>query len=206
MEMKTSKKLMLALVPIFALVLVMSAVAVPAQGAIDGYGYVYLTDDGATENYLTTDWRIYVEIPSYLGLDESYWNITVYGEEINGTGSAVSDHYIVTFYVDDGATNLSHVANLDPIKYYETAPVTWANISIDSVDIATMVVNSDATIFVKISVDSPTTVLDSYHTDVVIQETQMVAMVWAIVPPVLSVALICIVVGWMGQIFKKMKR
>lgn len=124
----------------------------PVQASYSSMGHAYLLDNGAGSVNSTTDWKFVIEQPMYLARDNGYWNFTVYGEMVNNTGSATNATYVVTIYINDGETNLSHTANIAVSK---TARV-YGNISVDSTDIESMVSNSSAVITYKLSLAGDT--------------------------------------------------
>lgn len=204
--MKTSRNVIALVVMMLAALAIAGAMAPSVYAAQPSTTYVWLTDDGKvnTTDFTGTDYRFFVDVPAYLGLDQEYWNITVYGEWVNNSGYAYlhEGNWKVTTYIYDGATNKTEVSTLAMVVN-QTAP-TWGNISYDSTDIAAMVANDSSLYYVKLQA-SNNTVMDGYVTTIVIEETELSAMVFALVPPVLAVVMVCIVLGWMGQIFRKMK-
>jgi len=205
--MKTSRKVIALVAMMLAALAIAGAMAPPVYAAQPKTTYVWLTDDGKvnTTDFTGTDYRFFVDVPAYLGLDQDYWNITVYGEWINNSGYAYlhEGNWKVTVYIYDGATNKTEVATV-AMAVNQTTP-TWSNISYDSTDIGAMVANDSSLYYVKLQA-SNNTLMDGYVTTVVIEETQLTAMVYAIIPPVLAVVMICIVIGWTAQIFKKMQQ
>jgi hypothetical protein len=148
-----------------AVALALCAALAPAQAYVASSGGVWLTDDGGS-NYTSTDWRFYVSVPASVGLDSTYWNMSVTSDLVNASGSAAAGTYKVYVSIDDGLTNVTKsvtvVTNL-------SAEVTGV-VSFDSTAIATLVENSSSEITVQLK-NATNVVLDTYVAEVGVYES-----------------------------------
>jgi len=154
------KRVAASLAVCMAVALALCAALAPAQAYIASSGGVWLTDDGGSD-YTSTDWRFYVAVPASVGLDETYWNLTVTSDLVNASGSAAAGTYKVYVSIDDGLTNVTKsvtlVTNL-------SAEVT-GTVSFDSTAIATLVENDSSAITVQLK-NATDVVCDTYVAEV----------------------------------------
>lgn len=159
------KRMFASLAVCMAVALALCAALAPAQAYVASSGGVWLTDDGGS-NYTSTDWRFYVSVPASVGLDSTYWNMSVTSDLVNASGSAAAGTYKVYVSIDDGLTNVTKsvtvVTNL-------SAEVTGV-VSFDSTAIATLVENSSSEITVQLK-NATNVVLDTYVAEVGVYES-----------------------------------
>lgn len=158
------KRVAACLAVCMAVALALCAALAPASAYVASSGGVWLTDDGAG-NYTSTDWRFYVSVPASVGLDETYWNLSVTSDLVNASGSAAAGTYKVSVSINDGLTNVTKtvtvVTNL-------SAEVTGV-VSYNAAAIATLVENSSSEITIKL-LNATDVVLDTYVAEVGVYE------------------------------------
>lgn len=182
-------------------VAIMSIACVPtAMAAEDGSGCAYLYDNGVSSSNATTDWKFYVGAPAYLGLDQDFLNITVYGWMVNNTGTATGGDYTVTVYIDDGVTNVTKASTL--VMVSTSISHVYGNISISAAEFAALTTNSSGVYYVTLTYSA--VVVDEFRQTIVIDATELSASVGAIIPIVISAFAVVLVVSAIGGMMGKM--
>lgn len=197
MKLKTT----LAIVLMSALMLV--AMLPQARGETEEAGYVWLYDNGADgAPSATTDWKAYVETPSYLALDEAsgYWNFTVYVEQVNSTGRAKLSTLEVEIYLKSESINVTVEGNL--VLTY--AGNVYGNLSIADTVYDTLAANNSADIYVKLCNGGGDTRNDTWSGTVAIVTTGSSGMLIVMLPSLVSLVIIVAIVGFVFEIMADM--
>lgn len=178
-----------------AVMLALCVAVAPAQAYVASSGGVWLTDNGST-NYTATDWRFYVTVPSTVGLDDDYWNMSVTSDLVNASGSAAASTYKVYVSINDGLTNVTKSVTLVTNLSAEVTGV----VSFDSTAIATLVANDSSAITVQLK-NATDVVKDSYVADVGVYESGNAGSVMGFVPSLIG---LMIFATGMGIVYKAM--
>lgn len=194
---------MLAMV--LALGMALSLVAVPTMvAATPGATYTAENSSGWVEITSVPDtWTFHIEHPYALGLDADYWNITVYAENSNLT--ATNATYYIHVHIYDGATNLTNNKTLA----CKNDKYVYANVSIDSTAIGTMVANSDAVYYVEL-IKANEGIPATYKGSVSIVTTELSAGFMNAIMVIIPLIIMVMIIGWLsgliGSISGKIRR
>lgn len=187
----------LAILALTALMLV--ATLPTARGELEETGYVWLYDNGVDgAPTATTDWKAYVETPSYLALDEpsGYWNFTVYIEQVNSTGRAKLSTLEVEIYLKSESVNVTVEGNI-VLSY---AGNVYGNLSIAESVYSTLVANNSADIYVKLCNGGGDTRNDTWGGTLAIVTTGNTGMLIVMLPGLVSLVIVVAVIGFVGEI------
>jgi hypothetical protein len=196
-------KLKTTLTIVLMLALMLVAMLPQARGETEEAGYVWLYDNGADgAPSATTDWKFYVETPSYVGLDDpsGYWNFTVYGEMVNNTGRAKTSTLEVEIYLKSEAVNVTQETNIVVSK---TARV-YGNLSFSEAVYSTLVANNSATIYVKLCNGGGDTRNDTWSGTIAIVTLGASGTLIVMLPSLVGLVIIVAVVGFVFEVMADM--
>lgn len=183
--------------------LMLVAMLPQAQGETEENGYVWLYDNGANDApSATTDWKVYVETPSYVGLDSpsGYWNFTVYAELVNNTGHAITSTLKVKIYLKSESVNVSEYSSIAMSK----TQAVYGNVSFPESVYSTLVANNSATIYVLLANGAGFTRNDSWGGTIAIVTTGNTGMLIVMLPGLVSLVVVVAVIGFVGEILMDM--
>lgn len=178
----------------------------PNTGASSTHdGYIYMYDNGAADApNATTDWRFYVAMPGYVGLDDTdeYWNFTAYGQMVNNSGEAYADNWRLTIYIEATGVNQSVTSDITCSK----TALVYGNLSFTETIYSLFEANSSADVYVTLTNITAATVVDTWSGTIRIESNSMIGMTYALVGVVVSIAILVMVIGWFGGITEEMQK
>lgn len=185
-----------ALAAALALLLVLGTSGAPVAAYIQDDTAVYLLGQGG-DQYDDDNYRAYVDYPASFALDQDSWNVTVWLEYINlsGSGQDYDPGYSVQVYLDDG--NLNYSLDTETIVESQTSK-SYSNLSFDESTISLFTANSSAQLTATLTNDSAAN--DTYSTNVGIYENQATGSINTMIPMIISVMLLGIMIAFVSQI------
>jgi hypothetical protein len=185
-----------------ALLACLALACAPAQAAVDHapYGYVYLLDNGATAVNETTDWRVYVEVPSGPYIDAESWTFLCYAEFLNNSGTGADATLVITMTLDDGTAVAA--ANATISASAATTAKQYGNITFTSPN-ATLTASEEATWTVSMTVDA--VAADSATGEFEIYDSKEQSAIAGIMPMVMLGIVAAAMLGLVGQMMRKLE-
>ena len=189
-----------AVMTALAMLAVCSLALVPgAHAAIDqsSYGHVYLLNDGGDAISESTDWRVYVEVPSGLYVSAESWEFRTYAEYLGDVGG-VDATLAITMTIDDGVSApLTRTATINAVaeEGKQEEMITFSAPSLEA--------TKDATWTVSLTVDAVEA--DSASGTCEILESKETATIVAMMPMIMRVIVAAGLIGVLGAMLRKIR-
>jgi hypothetical protein len=181
------------------------ALATPSAQAVGFENVVLYGYDvsAAGQSATACSYKVTVEDPGVISLEDDYLNMTIYGEP-TGNGAAAHMTLKVLVYLYDGTTNVS-LGNKS-LAMEDDSTYIWANLSYNDVGMAAFLANGTALLSVELWFLNTTPapddyqMVDYYQVTFGIYATAVGAAIMQFVPLIISVAILSAII----PMFKKM--